>query len=342
MMKFNTFIATSLLAVCGAYQASASVSDICKIELDAYDFVVVVPHNAGGGRDRAARFIISTLQDDIDLNVRIENIPDMNGQIALRNVAKGVQENTIWLGFYSILNIATGLAMYQDAPNFRAYQPIMQFDLEYKAFGGTEKFDFFSNDPQDLIVAPLGAFAMSELLGTFPTLNVTNIMGYSGASETLTAALRGDVDQAIFAAEYVDRQNKGNPDFIPTLFMGPTDKNPWDNVPYFTGPGGVAEHLISSAQADQLDVLTKHAELIATLAQDSSGFFAAASLPETVSGCIKDLFNNLDGDVSVIDQAAELGLSFSPLSSYDYEKFYDNFSTIMEENSIIMREMFNK
>ena len=339
MLKTITSAALTTMAALGADQASASVSDSCRAELNGNNIVILVPHNAGGGRDRAARLIASVLKDEFGMDLRVENTTGMNGQIALRKVAKGVDGNTVFLGFHSVLTISTGIAMYPDSPSFKDFQPLMQFDLEYRAFGGTKEFDFFTAEPSELVVAPLGAFAMSELLGTFPTLNIKNIMGYSGASEALTAALRGDVDHTIFAAKYVAQQSTNNPGFNPALFMGPDSKNPWDDVPFFSGAGGLAEHLLSLAPQDRLEEYKRKLDLISTLAQDSFGFFIGSEVPENISDCISSTFDNLYEDKELGDSAENLGLSFSPLPSWGYREYYKKFARVIEEESETLRAL---
>lgn len=193
--------AAGLLALTGCADRQG---DDETADFPSEDITVVVPYDAGGASDLAARTLVGELEDELDASIVVENRSGGAGSVGLDHLA-GQDSDGYTLGYLPVETVMLGHQGYDIDPS--DYEPLGQIvsvpatiavpaDSEYETLE-----DLLSaSEDQELSVANSGTgsiwhaatSALNEEAGT-----QLDPVPFDGGAPAVTAAVGGQVDAVV-------------------------------------------------------------------------------------------------------------------------------------------------
>ncbi len=242
VMRRRNYIAASGVALATGFAGCTGDSNG---EYPSGDIEVVIPFSAGGGTDTMLRNIIPALEDELDTNMPIKNVPgagsllgtgevftaDPDGYTMLAINPPSTPVSAISADYEFDLRDMTGIASYAFDPYCLAADPSYEFDGldavvdayadgEISAIGGQEEG------------GPLHILAL--LVQDW--LEWENYVPYDGGGETTQAIMSDEVPLGFTTPpDLVELVPEGNLDFIATMASEPVPA--FEDYPTITDEG---------------------------------------------------------------------------------------------------------
>lgn len=268
----------------------ASAAEPCEAVLGGKRLMAVVPYAPGGGRDSIMRVVVSELERHFHFSsVSIVNLPGGRYVPAMTAVAEP-RSGELTLGIFSMQDIVLP-GIDDDARPSRESLPVLG-TVAYEPSVWVTRADF----SLDVATGRTVILASSTLnkSATHDFLFPAQILGfkpqiisrYDSSSEILAAIARGDADtatlrltSALAATKSMDLQ------ISLALTEGPLTELP--KVPYFGGPGGLAEKMAKTASPEERQHIEKLTAAVIALSATQLTLHTSATYDASTRQCLE-------------------------------------------------------
>ncbi|MFD1506709.1 tripartite tricarboxylate transporter substrate binding protein [Georgenia yuyongxinii] len=205
--------ATSLLAACSSAKGDAEAS----ADYPTDDITLVVPYDAGGASDLAARTLAAEMENTLDVSVIVENRTGGAGSVGLSSLA-GSDADGYTLGYMPVETVMLGHQGYDIDPE--AYDYLGQIvsvpatiavpaDSPYQTL--QDLIDAATENPDKLTVSNSGAGSIWHAVTTAlneATGAALKPVPFDGGAPAVTAAIGGQVDAVIAGVSETSQAHK--------------------------------------------------------------------------------------------------------------------------------------
>ncbi|MFZ4453776.1 tripartite tricarboxylate transporter substrate binding protein [Salibacterium aidingense] len=283
---------------------------------------MVVPYDAGGGTDNAARIVSDALSEELGVKVAIVNKPGAGGEIGFTEIANakpdGYTIGVLGSPDYQYLTATKETDYSLDDFDYlaaynRSLPMIIAREGSFKSL--EEMFEYGKENPGEVTLGASGGGPKTEAAMTMHYGEFEGtIVDFTGSAETVKALLAGDIDAGMLT-----------PSYLPTL--SPEGAEP---LAYFTEEKVEDYEEVPSFQELGFEVDIAHNPV----------FVLPTGVPEEVREVIMEAMNKVGEKSEVKEQFEEINTVYKYMEGEELEEYSDSLLEIIETMADEYEEAF--